>query len=213
MGINQMSILKREAGYFDILNGPTYSLFVRYFWVRTEVFDEFVAHDKETIVVENDKSLKGKSRVEMGLKQFTGTKVRSTVTRVNITINQVNIAYLIGIENVGIVKHKLKDAMKFFPDIKANLFEIKTYYGKVKNMYLIPILLFKIIISSQISRECNSRQISWDHKHFLWFLVNDQPLNLSVYNIHHLYVSIKDYQKRDKKSVPYARLLYEIFYQ
>lgn len=82
----------------------------------------------------------------------------------------------------------------------------------MKNLHLPFRLLFKIIITCLIPEEGSSYQISWDHKYFLWFLINKQPLNLSAYISHHLYESIKDSLKH-KKSVPYARLFSKIFYQ
>lgn len=72
--------------YFNIVNGLTYSFVVRYFWLRGEVYDECSAYAEDKITIENDRSLKGKSRDEMGLNVFKGTKIGSVVNGVNITI-------------------------------------------------------------------------------------------------------------------------------
>lgn len=72
--------------YFNILNGSTYPLLVKDFWVRAEVYDEFAALAEERNAVSNDKSLKGKTRAEMGLKEFKCTKIRYAVMGVDISI-------------------------------------------------------------------------------------------------------------------------------
>lgn len=56
--------------YFNILNGPTYSILIKDFWARVGVYDEFAALVEVRNVVENDKSLKGKIMAKMGLKEF-----------------------------------------------------------------------------------------------------------------------------------------------
>lgn len=172
--------------WFDILNGPTYPLLVKEFWVSIEVYDEFAALAEERNVVLNDKSLKGKSRVETCLKEFKCTKIRYTVIGIDIAITQDNIAQLIGVENIGIVKHNSMDGTKFSSEIKENHFKNQNDYEKVKNLHLQFRLLFKIIISSLVLGEGSFDQILWDNKHFLWFMINDQPLNLSAYIFHHL---------------------------
>lgn len=120
---------------------------------------------------------------------------------------------MIVVENVSIVKLNSNDKTKFSHEIKENLFELKQDYGKVKNLHLPFRLLFNGIISCLIPKEDIYDQISWDHKYFVWFLINDQPLNLSTYIFHHLCKSVKDSQKRNKKSFPYVRFLSELFYQ
>lgn len=86
------------------------------------MYHQFTAIDEERNTTENDKSLKGKTRAETDLKEFKGTKIISTVMGVIITITQENIAHLIGIENVGIVKCNSKDGTKLAFYIKANIF-------------------------------------------------------------------------------------------
>lgn len=48
-------------GYFNMLNGPTYENLVKYFWIRAEVYDKYVAKTEEDHMVLLDPSLKGKS--------------------------------------------------------------------------------------------------------------------------------------------------------
>lgn len=149
--------------YFNILNGPTYSLLIKYFWVRVGVYDEFAALVEVRNVVENDKSLKRKIMAKMGLKEFKSTEIRFSIMGVDISITQDNISQVIGVENISIVKHNSNDGTKFSSEIKPNLSENQKDFGKVKNLHLPFRLLFKIIISSLIPKEGSSYQISWDH--------------------------------------------------
>ncbi|CAK8565902.1 unnamed protein product [Lathyrus sativus] len=92
-----------------MLNGATYPTLVKDFWVRAEVYDEYSAQDEERNVVEKDRSLKGKSRAEMGLKEFKGVEIRSDVMGLDINVTQENIVHLIGAENKGMVIINKKD--------------------------------------------------------------------------------------------------------
>lgn len=125
--------------YFEIPNGPTYPRQVKDLWVRGEVYDEFVVEAEERNDIENGKSLKGKSRVKMGLKEFKDQGIE-------ISITQDNIAQLIGVENQRIMNLNSKYGMTCDLGIKDDLFENQNDYGKVKNLDLKFILLFKIFI-------------------------------------------------------------------
>ncbi|MCI05493.1 hypothetical protein A2U01_0026546 [Trifolium medium] len=59
-------------GYFDILNGPVYTQLVKDFWKRCDVITQEEA-DREynNKVAEDPKNNKGKSRTELGLREFT----------------------------------------------------------------------------------------------------------------------------------------------
>lgn len=74
-------------------------------------------------------------------------------------------------------------------------------------------LLFKILIGCLIPREGIIDQISLDHKHFIFYLLNEDKINLLAYIFHHLCEAIKDSKKHNKKNVSYARLLSELFHQ
>jgi len=58
-------------GYFTMLNGPTYENLVKYFWVSEEIYDKDAAKLEGHEKVLKDPSLKGKTRAEMGLQEFT----------------------------------------------------------------------------------------------------------------------------------------------
>ncbi|WJX18669.1 hypothetical protein P8452_08446 [Trifolium repens] len=74
-------------------------------------------------------------------------------------------------------------------------------------------LLFRILIGSIIPRDGATDQISWDHKNFLYFLVNETRMNLDAYIFNHLYKSIQSCFKKHTTPVPYGRVLSELFYQ
>ncbi|MCI10929.1 hypothetical protein A2U01_0032026, partial [Trifolium medium] len=59
------------SSFFEILNEPVYPHLVKDFWVRAEVFDEEDAKRKLMSKVEEDPANQGKTRVEMGLNEFS----------------------------------------------------------------------------------------------------------------------------------------------
>ena len=61
---------------------------VKYFWVRAEIYDKYAAKQEEVEKILLDPSLKGKTRAEMGLKEFTRTEIRSNLMGIPITINE-----------------------------------------------------------------------------------------------------------------------------
>lgn len=103
--------------------------------------------------------------------------------------------------------------------IKTRLFELlentcpSSDFEKVKNMKTTYKLLFKILIGCPTPREGKTDQIFWDHRHFIWYLVNEQNINLTSYILHHLCEAIKESKKYKKKNVPYDKLLPELFDQ
>lgn len=71
----------------------------------------------------------------------------------------------------------------------------------------------KILIGCLIPREGNTGHISWDHKHFIFYLKNEDKISFSAYIFNHPCEEIKDSTKHRKKNVPYGRLLSELFFQ
>lgn len=88
--------------------------------------------------------------------------------------------------------------------IKQSLFLNYDYFVKVKNMVIEFKLLFRVLIGCMIPREGNTDQISWDHKHFIWFLVNMEKINLSAYIFNHMCEVIKESIKHNKNNVSYV---------
>ena len=78
-----------------MFNGPTYENMVKYFWMRDVVYDMDAAKREEREKIAGDPSLKGKSRAEMGLQEFTQVKICSNVIGIPITI----VEEIIGMES------------------------------------------------------------------------------------------------------------------
>lgn len=97
--------------------------------------------------------------------------------------------------------------------IKSILFTNSEDFGKVKNMHNAYILLFRILIGCLIPRKGSFDWIYWDHKPFIQFLMNCERLKLDAYIFNHMCDAIKVSQKHNKKNVPYAKLLSELFHQ
>ncbi|MCH93832.1 cullin-like protein, partial [Trifolium medium] len=90
-------------GYFDLLNGPVYPVLVKDFWPRCDIItQEDVDKEYALKVAEDPENNKGKSRKDLGLREFIETKIRSGVTGYEVNITQSTIAELMKIPNQGI---------------------------------------------------------------------------------------------------------------
>lgn len=151
-----------------MLKCPTYPYLVKDFWVRVEVSDELATSMEENQMVLKDKSLKGKSRKEMGLKEFEEVEIKSVVMGVDVTITEKIISKLLSVSNTRRFILNTKETSHEVDVIKTRLFELSkdacsfSDFGKVKNMNTTYKLLFKILILYLIPREGNIDQISWD---------------------------------------------------
>lgn len=147
-----------------------------------------------------------------------------------MTVEELEIRYVVTQKTIGVViTHKIifrllctPNSGRFVVGTKDNspeanaikwclcLFNNDDNLGssdKVKNMKREFRLLFKILIGCVIPREGSTGQISWDHKHFIFYLKSEDGINLSSYIFNHLCEAIKDNTNLLKMNVPYARLL------
>ena len=69
--MDALIIAQKMAGYFHMLNGPTYVNLVKEFWIRAEVWDIESAKAQESQAISRNPNLKGKSRKEMVLNLST----------------------------------------------------------------------------------------------------------------------------------------------
>ena len=101
MNLEAEIVAQEMFPYFEMLNGPTYVMLVKDFWVRAEVYDVDAAKDEELRAVIKDPSLRGKTRKEMGLESFRQTEIRSTVMGIPITITEEVIAKACRVTTTG----------------------------------------------------------------------------------------------------------------
>lgn len=141
----------------------------------------------------------------MGLKELEEVDIVLAVMGVDVTITQMTIAKLSRVKKIGRFILNTKESSLKADAIKTSLFELSedacssSNFGKVKNMKIGFKLLFKILIGCLIPREGNTGQISWDHKHFIFYLVNEDKINLPTYIFHHLCETIKEINKHNKR--------------
>jgi hypothetical protein len=72
--------------FFDMLNGWVYFNIIRNFWVKAYLFYEASARDEVKKLVKADNLLKGKTKAQLGLSPFRGTKIRSNFLGIQVEI-------------------------------------------------------------------------------------------------------------------------------
>jgi len=72
--ITSYMLTQQLVGYFGMMNGHTYEELVKDFWVRAEVYDREAAKMEEFEKIEEDETMKGKTKEQMGLAEFTQTE-------------------------------------------------------------------------------------------------------------------------------------------
>ena len=145
------------------------------------------------------------------MKKFDEVEISSTMIGVDITITQKIIYKLLGVSNIWRFIMNTKESSHEADVIKTRLFELSedtwssSDFAKVKNMKTTHKLVFKILVACLIPIEGSTDQFSRDHRHFIWYLVNEENINLPGYIFNHLCEYIKDIKKLKKKNVPYVR--------
>jgi len=119
------------SDYFTMPDGPSYENLVRYFWVRAEIFDKYAAQAEVDQMVLVDPSLEGKTREELGLKEFTKTEIHSNIMGIPITIIEEVIARACIKEAEGSFQGDMKKTSSWKPIVIQTLFK-----GKEKGKYV-----------------------------------------------------------------------------
>jgi hypothetical protein len=88
--------------YFEMLNGRTYPDLVNHFWLRAYIYNEEDAAREETELVEKNPDLAGRSRKELGLREFTSTEIRSNIAGIEITFTIDHVARVCELKQSGI---------------------------------------------------------------------------------------------------------------
>jgi hypothetical protein len=84
--IEQLFMDQQWKNYFDMLNGWVYFDIIRNLWVKAYVFYEALARDEVKKLVKADNLLKGKTKAQLGLSPFRGTKIRSNFLGIQVEI-------------------------------------------------------------------------------------------------------------------------------
>jgi len=212
MELDALIAAQQMFPYFEMLNGPTFVMLVKDFWVRAEVYDVDAAKDEELKAVIRDPSLRGKTRQEMGLESFRQTEIRSSVMGIPITI----------IEEVIAKACRVTATDRFIWNANRNHPLLDSYKGVIlkgnSSTKLVDIdnhhrMLLKFMTKCFFQKGGGSDQPSVDHKLVLYFLAAYDKINLPKYIMHHLYWAVKEGIRGKRKQIPCGRLLSEIFTQ
>ncbi|KAK2361925.1 hypothetical protein QL285_087030 [Trifolium repens] len=204
------------GNYFDMLNGFVYYDIVKNFWHKAYVFDEFNANEEVSKLVAKDKTLRGKTRVQLGLRPFKGKEIRSNLLGIDVMITQEHVAKILGLDNKGQDVNAYKLKSKYTEAIKEDLFPAETKekeFGRAKFMKKEFNFAFKVFLASIIPREGGKDTISVPHKHFLWFLHKRVKINLASLLFEHLCSCIVENQTKAVATLHHPRLISEIIRQ
>ncbi|WJX51640.1 hypothetical protein P8452_37817 [Trifolium repens] len=217
-GIDVQSLFydQQWGNYFHMLNGFVYYDIVKNFWHKAYVFDEFSANEEVNKLVAKDKNLKGKSRVQLGLRAYKGKEIRSNLLGIDVLITQEHVTKILGLDNKGQDVNTYKSNSMYTESIKADLFPAGTtekQFGNAK--YLKPEFnfAFRVFLASIIPRIGGKDTISLPHRHFLWFLHKRVKVNLASLLFEHLCSSINENQHKAVATLHHPRLISEIIRQ
>ncbi|KAK2356935.1 hypothetical protein QL285_094252 [Trifolium repens] len=202
--------------YFEMLNGFVYFDLVKNFWNKAYVFDKVAADKEIRKKIEKDGSLKGKTRVQMGLRPFKGKEIRSNLVGIEVIITQEHIAKLLGLDNEGELINQYKANSKHAESIKEDLFPPNTSlegFGKAKFLKKEFFVVFRIHIASIVTRDRGTDTISWPHKHFIWFMLQRVKINLADILFEHLCHCISESHHKATVMIHHPRLISELLRQ
>ncbi|WJX83306.1 hypothetical protein P8452_65976 [Trifolium repens] len=78
----------------------------------------FAVEEEVRKLVAEDKSLRGKTRVQMGLRPFKGKEIGSNLLGIDVLITQEHIAKILGLDNEGEKINLYKGSSKYADSIK-----------------------------------------------------------------------------------------------
>ncbi|KAK2356139.1 hypothetical protein QL285_093494 [Trifolium repens] len=204
------------GNYFEMLNGFVYFDIVKNFWNKAYVFDKVDADEEVRKMVENDNSLIGKTRVQLGLRPFKGKEIRSNLLGVDVLITQEHVAKILGMDNEGEKINLSKSNSKYVDSIKKDLFPAGTReseFGRAKFMKKEFNIAFNVFLASIVTRDGGKDTISWAHRHFLWFMHKRVKINLADTLFEQLCLCISESHHKAKVTIHHPRLISEIFRQ
>ncbi|KAK2415428.1 hypothetical protein QL285_037909 [Trifolium repens] len=207
---------QKWENYFDMLNGFVYYDIVKYFWQKAKVYDRASADEEYKKLVDKNKSLKGKTRQELGLKPYRGKEIRSNILGINVVITQAHIAKILGLDNKGEDIEVYDAKSKYLESIKQDLFEpgcSSRDFGKLKFMRHKFEFAFRVFLATIVTREGGLDTISIPHKHFIWFLYKKVKINLAKVLFDHMCLTITASRTKLPSNIHHPRLISELIRQ
>ncbi|MCH89566.1 hypothetical protein A2U01_0010466, partial [Trifolium medium] len=199
--------------YFDMLNGPIYPDLLKKFWMKAKVFDKHEAKKEELAAIERNPSLKGKTRKEMGLLEFTGIQIKSNICGMNMAFSPIHFNALLGLPNSGIELDAFEKDTRYRDDLLHLICTDFSLKGKVKGLTDECRVLFKIILAAISPRVGGTDTISWTHRHLLYFLLTGKKVNLGDYFFERICEAIFASKSQRKTTIVYPRLLSDLLHQ
>ncbi|KAK2443755.1 hypothetical protein QL285_014831 [Trifolium repens] len=207
---------QKWENYFEMLNGFVYYDIVKYFWQKAKVYDRASADEEYKKLVAKNKSLKGKTRQELGLKPYRGREIRSNILGINVVITQAHIAKILGLDNKGEDIEVYDAKSKYLDSIKQDLFEpgcSSRDFGKLKFMRHKFEFAFRVFLATIVTREGGLDTISIPHKHFIWFLYKKVKINLAKVLFDHMCLTISASRTKLPSNIHHPRLISELIRQ
>ncbi|KAK2452028.1 hypothetical protein QL285_011031 [Trifolium repens] len=207
---------QKWENYFEMLNGFVYYDLVKYFWQKAKVFDRASADEEYKNLIAKNKSLKGKSRQELGLKPYRGREIRSNILGINVVITQAHIAKILGLDNQGEDIEVYDTKSKHLDSINQDLFKpgsTNRDFGKLKCMRHQFEFAFRIFLATIVTREGGLDTISIPHKHFIWFLYKKVKVNLAKILFDHMCLTITASRTKMPSNIHHPRLISELIRQ
>ncbi|PNX64249.1 60S ribosomal protein l24, partial [Trifolium pratense] len=102
--------------------------------MKARVFDKHEAKKEEVAAIERNPSLKGKTRKEMGLLEFTGVQIRSNICGMNMGFSPIHFNALLGLPNSGIELDVFEKDTRYRDDLLHLICTDLNLKGKVKGL-------------------------------------------------------------------------------
>ncbi|WJX57373.1 NADH:ubiquinone reductase (H(+)-translocating) [Trifolium repens] len=207
---------QKWENYFEMLNGFVYYDIVKYFWQKAKVFDRASADEEYKNLIAKNKSLKGKTRQELGLKPYRGREIRSNILGINVVITQAHIAKILGLDNQGEDIEVYDTKSKHLDSINQDLFKPGSSnrdFGKLKCMRHKFEFAFRVFLATIVTREGGLDTISIPHKHFIWFLYKKVKVNLAKILFDHMCLTITASRTKLPSNIHHPRLISELIRQ
>ncbi|CAJ2669880.1 unnamed protein product [Trifolium pratense] len=186
-GINLHQTVKIQEWekYFILLDGPTYPQLVREFW--------------------NNAFIKEK-------KANTTPVIETRVLGCSITITPTDIAELIRCSEKGIDIEKYRYNSGLEPSIIRKLYDFSGNKTETKSLKPVANLWYKILVSNFMPKEETGLALTID-KHFLYFIMMKQKINLPLTIFNYMKSCIEISRKGNLDFIPYGRVISELLNQ